>query len=170
MQSDLKIRKIKAEDNPFIAKIIRDALEEYNEAKPGTVYTDPTTDEIFETFDSTPKSAYFIAELKGEVIGGSGVFPTKGLPQAYAELAKIYLSAKSRGKGIGKTLMDECIAYAKAEGYTHLYLESFPSLKEAIHLYEKVGFKRVDERLGNSGHFACDVWMVLELALVSGQT
>jgi putative acetyltransferase len=163
MKKDLIIREIQPKDNPFIAKIIRTALEEYDEAKPGTVYTDPTTDEIYETFSSTPKSAYYIAELNEKVIGGCGIYPTKNLPKGYAELVKIYLKGEHRGKGIGKQLMDKSIAYAKSQGYTHLYIESFPSLKEAVHLYEKIGFERVAKPLGDSGHFACDVWMVLAI-------
>src|SRR5690554_1037359 len=79
---------------------------------------------------------------------------------SYAELVKIYLKSEHRGKGIGKQLIDKSIASAKEQGYTHLYLESFPSLKEAIVLYEKIGFKRIEKPLGDSGHFACDVWMV----------
>lgn len=163
MKNNILIRPIQLKDNPFIAKIIRTALEEYDEAKPGTVYTDPTTDELFETFSSTPESGYFIAEFEGKIIGGCGIYPTKNLPEGYAELVKIYLKSEYRGKGIGKQLMDKSILYAKEQGYTHLYLESFPSLKEAIHLYEKIGFVRVPEPLGDSGHFACDVWMVLPL-------
>ena len=161
MKSVQIIREIQPEDNPLIAKIIRTALEEYDEAKPGTVYTDPTTDEIFETFSATPKSAYFIVEFDDELIGGCGIYPTKNLPDGYAELVKIYLKSEFRGHGIGKQLMDKSIAYAKSQGYTHLYIESFPSLKEAIHLYEKIGFEILPEPLGDSGHFACSVWMKL---------
>ena len=50
MQREITIRKIEQKDNPIIAEIIRTALEEYDEAKPGTVYTDPTTDKLFELF------------------------------------------------------------------------------------------------------------------------
>lgn len=163
MQTDLNIRKIQQQDNPIIANIIRTSLEEYGEDKPGTVYTDPTTDALFELFMSTPKSAYFIATLNGEIIGGCGIYPTLNLPEGYAELVKIYLKKEFRGRGIGKRLMNRSLDYAKEIGYTHLYLESFPSLKEAVHLYEKIGFERIKQPLGDSGHFACDVWMVKKL-------
>ena len=163
MPEELIIRKIQPKDNPFIAKIIRTALEEYDQAKPGTVYTDPSTDELYETFSGNPKSTYFIAELNEKAIGGCGIYPTKNLPEGYAELVKIYLNSEFRGKGIGKQLMNKSIAYAKEQGCTHLYLESFPSLKEAIYLYEKIGFEKVAEPMGDSGHFACTVWMVLPL-------
>ena len=163
MQREIKIRKIEKKDNVLIAKIIRTALEEYGEAKPGTVYTDPTTDTLFELFSATPKSGYFIAELDGEAIGGCGIYPTLNLPEGYAELVKIYLKQEFRGLGIGKQLLDQSASFAKEIGYTHLYLESFPSLKEAIILYEKMDFKILTEPLGDSGHFACDVWMVKKL-------
>jgi hypothetical protein len=44
------IRKIQQEDNIAVAQIIRRSLEEYGIAMPGTVYTDPTTDHLFEFF------------------------------------------------------------------------------------------------------------------------
>ena len=65
--------------------------------------------------------------------------------------------------GIGRQLIDRSALFAKEIGYTHLYLESFPSLKEAILLYKKMDFKAVSKPFGDSGHFACDVWMVKEL-------
>lgn len=163
MQKEITIRKIEAKDNPLISKIIKTALEEYGEAKPGTVYTDPTTDALFELFSEAPKSAYFIAELDGEILGGCGIYPTLNLPDGYAELVKIYLKKENRGTGIGRKLLEHSASYAKEIGYTHLYLESFPSLKEAIQLYVKMDFKTVAKPLGDSGHFACDVWMVKEL-------
>ena len=163
MQKELRIRNIQKLDNPHIANVIRTALEEYGEAKPGTVYTDPTTDALFELFSETPQSAYFIAEMEGEVIGGCGIYPTLNLPAGYAELVKIYLKREFRGMGIGRQLLNKSVECAKNLGYTHLYLESFPSLKEAIHLYEKMDFKKISKPLGDSGHFACDVWMVKAL-------
>ena len=163
MHKEITIRKIQVLDNPLIAKIIRTALEEYDEAKPGTVYTDPTTDNLYELFSDAPQSIYFIAELGGEVIGGCGIYPTLHLPPGYAELVKIYLKQEFRGMGIGRKLINQSVEYAKEIGHTHLYLESFPSLKEAIQLYEKIDFKKVSKPLGDSGHFACDVWMVKAL-------
>lgn len=163
MENNSVIREIQPTDNESIAQIIRTALEEYGENKPGTVYTDPTTDEIFETFEGVPASTYYIAEMENKIIGGCGIFPTEGLPAGYAELVKIYLDKNYRGHGIGKKLMQKSIDFAQKSGFTHLYIESFPSLKEAIHLYEKFGFKPLKKSLGNSGHFACNVWMVKEL-------
>ena len=158
----VEIRPIKKEDNVELAKVMRTSLEEFGEAKPGTVYTDPTTDRLYQLFRE-PGSFYFVAEDKGQVVGGCGVYPTKGLPEKYAELVKLYLRSDYRGKGLGKELMLECFDKAVELGYNHLYLESIPALNKAVHLYKKVGFEKLDHRLGDSGHFSCDLWMVKEL-------
>lgn len=159
----LTIRAIKAEDNIALAKIIRASLEEFDVPKQGTVYSDPTTDALYQLFGQTPGSCYFVVEEDGELLGGCGIYPTPGLPVGYAELVKLYLTAATRGKGIGKMMMDKCADAAVGLGYTHLYLESFPQLAKAVSLYHKSGFEPIGHALGNSGHFACTIWMVKEL-------
>lgn len=162
MTKKCTIRTIVPSDNAEIARIIRAVLEEFGAARPGTVYTDPTTDDLYALFE-TPGSAYFIAELDGKMLGGCGVFPTKGLPDNYAELVKLYLLPEARGKGIGKMLMETCALSAKESGYTHLYLETMPELSIAVDLYERVGFRYLDAPCGVSGHHACNLWMLKEL-------
>jgi putative acetyltransferase len=157
------LRNIKQEDNEELARIIRVSLVEFDVPKIGTVYSDPDTDRLFELFEETPASCYFVAEEDGVLIGGCGIYPTQGLPAGYAELVKLYLTNATRGQGIGKMMMDKCYEAAKAMGYTHLYLESFPQLAKAVSIYEKAGFKPLTGALGNSGHFACTIWMVKEL-------
>lgn len=60
-------------------------------------------------------------------------------------------------------LMEKSIESAQHFGYNEIYLESFPELTRAIAMYEKAGFKKLAAPLGNSGHFACNVWMLLVL-------
>jgi putative acetyltransferase len=158
----MNIRPIQPPDNPIIAKVIRTVLEEYGVNKPGTVYTDPTTDALYELFQKE-NSCYFIAEENGEIIGGCGIYPTDGLPSGCAELVKIYLHKDYRNLGIGKLLMEKSIAAAKDLGYTQLYLETLPELHNAIELYQKIGFQKIEHPLGNSGHFACDLWMIMKI-------
>ncbi|MES2807937.1 MAG: GNAT family N-acetyltransferase [Bacteroidota bacterium] len=159
----ITVRDIKLEDNEELARIIRASLVEFDVPKQGTVYSDPDTDRLFQLFTETPGSCYFVAEEDGKLIGGCGIYPTDGLPTGHAELVKLYLTAATRGRGIGKLLMDKCNEAAKQLGYTHLYLESFPQLAKAVSLYEKAGYKHLDGASGNSGHFACTIWMVKEL-------
>jgi putative acetyltransferase len=159
---NLTIRPIQPEDNAQIAKVIRGALEDFNANKPGTVYFDPTTDDLYTLFQ-TPNSVYYIALINDEIVGGCGIYPTENLANGYAELVKIYLHQTARGKGIGKALMLKCFEKAKELNYQHLYLESMPELAIAVGMYQKMGFKFIDKPLGNSGHFGCNIWMVKEL-------
>lgn len=159
---DYTIREIQPEDNETIAKVIRSILEEHGMNKPGTVYTDPTTDQLYELFQ-TPDSVYYVVEVEDEIVGGCGVYPTDGLPEGCDELVKLYLLKSSRGLGIGKTLLDLCADSALKMGYQQLYLESMPELSKAVGLYESVGYKKIESPMGNSGHFACDLWMIKSL-------
>ncbi len=154
------IRTIQQEDNATLAKIIRNALAEFGANKPGTVYFDPTTDHLFEVFNSSPNSIYFIAEKNGEIIGGAGIYPTENLPEATCELVKMYLKPSARGLGLGRTLIEKCLLAAKEMGYKQVYLESMPELKKALSVYEKFGFKYLAGPMGNSGHTGCDLWML----------
>lgn len=156
------IRPIQPTDNPVIAKIIRDVLTEFKANKPGTVYYDPTTDDLFKLFQ-TADSAYYILELNGKIMGGAGVFPTENLPAGCCELVKIYLLPEARGKGLGKRLIEHCFETGKRLGYQQMYLETLHELSNAMALYEKMGFSYIQAPLGNSGHGGCDLWMLKSL-------
>lgn len=162
LMNETNIRLITREDNPVIADIIRTVLTEFNANKPGTVYTDPTTDNLYDLFNE-PFSQYWILEEDGKVVGGSGIYPTEGLPGGCCELVKLYLLPEARGKGYGKQLIEKCIDSANDFGFESVYLETMPELNMARRLYEACGFKYLDGPLGNSGHFGCDLWMLKEL-------
>jgi putative acetyltransferase len=156
------IRQIELRDNEALAKVIRTALAEFGANKPGTVYFDPTTDHLFELFQ-VPGAVYFIAEQAGNLLGGGGIYPTNGLPDKTCELVKLYLDAAARGTGLGKQLLLKAMAWAKENGYNQVYLESMPELAKAVSIYENVGFTRINQPLGNSGHDGCDIWMTKKL-------
>lgn len=162
MNPAIHIRPIEQKDNIDLAKVIRGALEEFGANKPGTVYFDPTTDALFELFN-TPGSYYFIALIDNKLVGGAGIFPTENLPKGTCELVKLYLHKDARGTGLGKKLLNTAMQWAKENGYTQVYLESMPELSKAVTIYENVGFRRIDQPLGNSGHCGCDIWMIKDL-------
>ena len=159
---DLIIRTIALNDNEAIAKVIRVALTEFGANKPGTVFYDLTTDHLFELFQ-VPGAIYYIAEFNGTLVGGAGIYPTKGLPDKTCELVKLYLHKDARGIGLGKQLLLKSMQWAKENGYEQVYLESMPELSKAVSIYENVGFKKIHHALGNSGHDGCDIWMIKNL-------
>jgi putative acetyltransferase len=162
MDSVVNIRPIEPIDNASLAKVIRTALEEFGANKPGTVYFDASTDALYEVF-RTPGSFYYVATINNILVGGCGIYPTENLPTGTCELVKLYLNASARGTGLGKKLMEQSMQWAKRNGYTQVYLESMPELSKAVSIYENVGFERIKQPLGNSGHCGCDIWMTKNL-------
>jgi putative acetyltransferase len=156
------IRNISQEDNPVLSRIVKDTLAEFGANHPNTVYYDPTTDSLFEMFQKKG-SAYFVAEINNEIVGGGGIYPTDGLPDDTCELVKMYLLPQARGSGLGRTLIEKCITTAKDLGYKNIYLESMPELKQALKVYEKFGFDYLKGPMGNSGHTGCSLWMLKSL-------
>ena len=74
----------------------------------------------------------------------------------------MYLLPQARGLGLGKELINRSLAFARESGYKKIYLETMPELTQALSVYEKFGFKYLDGPMGNTGHFGCDRWMLLE--------
>jgi putative acetyltransferase len=159
----IKIREVRREDNLVLAQIIRAAFIEFGAPLTGTVYEDPTTDALFELFETKKNAILFVAEDQGLVVGCCGIFPTNGLDNGYAELVKFYLASEARGKKIGKTLFEKSIQAARDFKYQFLYIESQPSFSKAVQMYERYDFKYLNHSLGNSGHDNCDVWMLKNL-------
>ncbi len=159
----MKIRPIQPTDNKALAVIIRDTLSEFGANHPGTVYYDPTTDSLYELF-RMPGSAYFVVEAEdGKIVGGGGIFPTDGLPSDTCELVKMYLLPEVRGFGLGRTIIEKCLQSARDSGFSRIYLETMPELKQAVKVYEKFGFTYLCGPMGNSGHFGCDLHMGMDL-------
>ncbi|MEO7263414.1 MAG: GNAT family N-acetyltransferase [Ferruginibacter sp.] len=158
------LRTIKVSDNIRLAEIIRQSLLEFNAAKPGTVYYDPTTDHLTKLFTKAA-SRFYVLEIEGILVGGAGIYPTDNLPSGTCELVKFYIDSSARGKGYGKLLLHACETAARELGYSTIYLESMPELNIALPLYEKMGYKYIPAALGNSGHTGCTVFMIKELSL-----
>jgi len=158
----MNLREVMPADNLILASIIRGVFEEFDAPRQGTVYSDPTTDRLYDLFRKE-RSVLWVSEEGDRIFGCCGIYPTEGLPAHCAELAKFYLHREARGRGMGKALLAKCISSARALGYRQLYLESLPVFSNALGMYEKLGFRSLDRPLGRSGHTGCTIWMVLDL-------
>ena len=59
------------------------------------------------------------------------------------------MSDALRGKGAGNQLMDAAMDFCRSRGYKRVYLWTFEGLNPARHLYEKNGFRLVEQHKGN---------------------
>lgn len=156
------IRTIEQEDDKSLARIIKSTLESQGNDIDGTVYTDEATNHMSLGY-KTERSVYYIVEDDGVLLGGSGIAQIPGESHHFCELQRMFLAPEARGKGIGAHLMKKCLDFARTANYSHCYLETFENMKPARKLYELSGFKYIDYRMGETGHFSCNVWMLLEL-------
>lgn len=83
-----------------------------------------------------------VALLNEEPVGVCALIKTTHEGFDY-ELAKMGVSPKTQGKGIGKLLGNHIIEKAKSLGAKKIFLESNRVLKPAISLYLKLGFTEI---------------------------
>ena len=65
------------------------------------------------------------------------------------ELKRLYVKPEYRRQGIAEKLLDRIIEEARETGYSYMVLDTMPALKEAIRLYEKKGFYRIEKYNNN---------------------
>ena len=95
--------------------------------------------------------------------GCAGIGPLQEVDPDTWELLKMYFLPALRGTGMGTKLLNVCLQAAIKAGYRQCYLETLESMHHARKLYGKHGFAAIDAPMGNTGHSACDRWMVKDL-------
>ena len=160
--SEPTLRPIRAADDAAVARVIRTVMPEFGASGPGFAIHDPEVDHMTAAYASA-RSAYFVVELDGRVVGGGGVAPLAGATDDTCELRKMYFLPEARGRGVGRRMLLHCIETARAFGYARCYLETLTGMDAAKHLYESVGFAPLPAQEGATGHFACDRYYALRL-------
>ena len=87
-------------------------------------------------------SSYIIGKINNEIIGFAGL--KKIFDQA--DIMNIVIKKTYRNQGIGTLLLENLILLAKELNISTLFLEVNEQNKPAIHLYEKLGFKKLGVR------------------------
>jgi putative acetyltransferase len=105
----------------------------------------------------------FLAYWQGRAVGCVALIP---MGEGVYELSKMAVSPELRGLGIGRRVLEHAIAQARVLGAKSLFLGSNSALKNAVHLYEAVGFRHVPpEKLPDMHYSRTDVFMEMPLDL-----
>jgi GNAT superfamily N-acetyltransferase len=117
-------------------------------------------EEYWRSFGFTPCFQNFASELAGlpgvyvppggrlalASIGGqpAGCIALRRVDAHYAEAKRLYVRPAFRGCGLGRALMEWMIAEARAAGYREVGGDTMPVMRNALALYERMGFERTD--------------------------
>jgi putative acetyltransferase len=103
----------------------------------------------------------FMAYAGAEAVGCVALIPMR---DGVYELSKMAVSPHLRGRGIGRQLLQHAITQARTIGAKSLFLGSNSRLRDAIHLYESVGFRHVKpETLPPMPYTRANVFMEMPL-------
>lgn len=60
------------------------------------------------------------------------------------EMKRLYIAPQARGTGLGRALVQAILSEAIRIGYREIRLDTLPNMTEALSLYEKAGFRRIE--------------------------
>ncbi|RDS85611.1 GNAT family N-acetyltransferase [Dyella psychrodurans] len=160
--SDFIIRPIEPRDNSAVANIIRTVMPEFGADGPGFAIHDTEVDDMQASY-ARSRSAYFVVERHGVVLGGGGVAQLEGATDDVCELRKMYFLPEARGIGAGASMIQRCLDAARGFGFKRCYLETLTGMDAAQSLYRKHGFTPLDTPMGGTGHFSCDRFFIRDL-------
>lgn len=86
-----------------------------------------------------PDGALLIAIDNGQT---AGCVALRKIAEGVCEMKRLYVIPAYRGHGLGRELAERIIQEAIRAGYRSMRLDTLERLKEAMHLYEALGFKR----------------------------
>lgn len=159
----MTIRPIQPQDNLQVAQVIRTVMTSYACVGDGFSITDPEVDHMYQAYDNRKSKFFVIADTDNKIYGCAGIGPLVGGPTDTCELKKMYFYETARGRGLGKEMMELCLATALELGYTNCYLETVTRMQRANHLYTKYGFTQLEAQVGGTGHSGCDTFYMLAL-------
>jgi N-acetylglutamate synthase-like GNAT family acetyltransferase len=114
-----------------------------------------------QSFDPAHDAAW-IAEVDGRIAGC--VFLVRGDQPRTGKLRLLYVEPDARGMGVGRSLVEACMARSREVGDERLVLWTNSVLVAARRIYDRAGFKLVEESPHHS--FGQDlVGQVFELRL-----
>ncbi|MGA3133961.1 MAG: GNAT family N-acetyltransferase [Terracidiphilus sp.] len=86
-----------------------------------------------------PAGRLALATIEGQP---AGCIALRRVDADRAEAKRLYVRPAFRGSGLGRALMEWAMAEARAAGYREIVGDTMPVMRDALALYERMGFER----------------------------
>lgn len=91
-----------------------------------------------------PGSTYVVATSDGVPVAHGGIRPVPALGRGTAEIKRMWVDGGWRGAGLGARMLRHLEDLARAQGYARVVLDTNGTLLEAIAMYERAGYERIE--------------------------
>lgn len=110
------------------------------------------------------KDLLLTAHLEGTLIGSIAIDGSQWERPGLARLRWYFVDENYRGLGIGNQLIRQGITFCRLKKYPVVFLWTVEELPEALHLYQKFGF-RTKERFEDTTYTIVQTQLMMELEL-----
>jgi GNAT superfamily N-acetyltransferase len=86
-----------------------------------------------------PAGRLVMATIEGKP---AGCVALRRVDEQRAEAKRLYVRPAFRGCGLGRALLDWIMVEARAAGYSEIVGDTMPVMREALALYDRMGFER----------------------------
>jgi predicted N-acetyltransferase YhbS len=138
------IRAARPEEFGTILDVTRAAYEQYAADMPADRW-DAYMQNMAETIMQDGSVKRFVAERDGRIVGSVLLFPAGRESGDEPMIRLLAVAPASRGQGIGRALMDECLRQSRAAGARTVTLHTTVMMAVAQQMYERMGFVRAPE-------------------------
>lgn len=144
------IRDARPDELDAVSEVIRSAYRQYESDYPAESWP-RWIEMIGEVGGHAERAEIIVAERDGDVIGTVTFYPDAALsgqgawPPGSAGMVRLAVAPVSRGAGVGRALVEECLRRTRQRGIETIALHTTEWMAVARAMYERMGFVRVEE-------------------------